>query len=141
MRSPQSTIGVAPDASPFSAALPYPTGMGYKIRRLCADYQIQAFFHQERPIPASSAEVDAGISHVARKGSAAGTGLGGFAPRNVPSCKPPRAGTAGRGCSREGEPTLGATDAATAVAERLGAGIAKALLGKAAIPDDLPFTA
>lgn len=34
---------------------------------------------------------------------------------------------------------LGATDEVIAVAERLGAGIAKALLGKAAVPDDLPF--
>ena len=32
-----------------------------------------------------------------------------------------------------------ATDEVIAVAERLGAGVAKALLGKAAVPDDLPF--
>ncbi len=34
---------------------------------------------------------------------------------------------------------LHATDELIAVAERLGAGIAKALLGKAAVPDDLPY--
>jgi pyruvate dehydrogenase (quinone) len=34
---------------------------------------------------------------------------------------------------------LGATDEVIAVADRLGAGVAKALLGKAAVPDDLPF--
>ncbi len=34
---------------------------------------------------------------------------------------------------------LNATDEVIAVAERLGAGVAKALLGKAAVPDDLPF--
>ena len=34
---------------------------------------------------------------------------------------------------------LNATDEVLAVAERLGAGIAKALLGKAVVPDDLPF--
>ena len=34
---------------------------------------------------------------------------------------------------------LEATDEAIAVADKLGAGIAKALLGKAAVPDDLPF--
>ncbi|AWP23411.1 thiamine pyrophosphate-requiring protein [Acidiferrobacter sp. SPIII_3] len=34
---------------------------------------------------------------------------------------------------------LSATDEVIAVAERLGAGVAKALLGKAAVPDDLPF--
>jgi pyruvate dehydrogenase (quinone) len=34
---------------------------------------------------------------------------------------------------------LNATDEVIAVADRLGAGLAKALLGKAAVPDDLPF--
>lgn len=34
---------------------------------------------------------------------------------------------------------LNATDEVIAVAEKLGAGVAKALLGKAAVPDDLPF--
>jgi pyruvate dehydrogenase (quinone) len=34
---------------------------------------------------------------------------------------------------------LGATDEVLAVAEKLAAGVAKALLGKAAVPDDLPF--
>lgn len=38
-----------------------------------------------------------------------------------------------------GAGALHATDEILAVAERLGAGIAKALLGKAAVPDDLPF--
>lgn len=38
-----------------------------------------------------------------------------------------------------GAGALSATDEVVAVAERLGAGIAKALLGKAAVPDDLPF--
>jgi pyruvate dehydrogenase (quinone) len=38
-----------------------------------------------------------------------------------------------------GAGALGATDNVVAVAERLGAGVAKALLGKAAVPDDLPF--
>jgi len=39
---------------------------------------------------------------------------------------------AGAGC-------LQATGEVVAIAERLGAGVAKALLGKAAVPDDLPF--
>ena len=34
---------------------------------------------------------------------------------------------------------LDATDEVIAVANKLGAGVAKALLGKAAVPDDLPF--
>lgn len=38
-----------------------------------------------------------------------------------------------------GAGALGATDELIEVAERLGAGVAKALLGKAAVPDDLPY--
>lgn len=38
-----------------------------------------------------------------------------------------------------GAGALHATDEVIAIAERLGAGVAKALLGKAALPDDLPF--
>ncbi|AWM87330.1 thiamine pyrophosphate-requiring protein [Microvirga sp. 17 mud 1-3] len=38
-----------------------------------------------------------------------------------------------------GAGALHATDEVVAVAEALGAGVAKALLGKAAVPDDLPF--
>ncbi len=38
-----------------------------------------------------------------------------------------------------GAGALGAADEVVAVAETLGAGVAKALLGKAAVPDDLPF--
>jgi pyruvate dehydrogenase (quinone) len=38
-----------------------------------------------------------------------------------------------------GAGALHATDEVIAVAERLGAGVAKALLGKAVVPDDLPF--
>jgi pyruvate dehydrogenase (quinone) len=38
-----------------------------------------------------------------------------------------------------GQGALHATDEVIAVAERLGAGVAKALLGKAAVPDDLPW--
>jgi len=38
-----------------------------------------------------------------------------------------------------GAGALGATDAVIDVAEALGAGVAKALLGKAAVPDDLPY--
>jgi pyruvate dehydrogenase (quinone) len=38
-----------------------------------------------------------------------------------------------------GQGALDATDEVLATADRLGAGIAKALLGRAAVPDDLPF--
>ena len=38
-----------------------------------------------------------------------------------------------------GAGSLGATDEVIAVADRLAAGVAKALLGKAVVPDDLPW--
>lgn len=38
-----------------------------------------------------------------------------------------------------GQGALGATDAIMSVAERTGAGVAKALLGKGAVPDDVPY--
>src|SRR3982751_70187 len=38
-----------------------------------------------------------------------------------------------------GQGALGAGDEVVEVAQRLGAGVAKALLGRAAVPDDLPF--
>ncbi len=38
-----------------------------------------------------------------------------------------------------GAGALGATDEVLAIAEKLGAGIAKALLGKGAVPDDVPY--
>lgn len=38
-----------------------------------------------------------------------------------------------------GAGALGATDEVMEIADKLGAGVAKALLGKAAVPDDLPF--
>ncbi len=45
----------------------------------------------------------------------------------------------GRVAMLVGQGALHATDEVVAVAERLGAGVAKALLGKAAVSDDLPF--
>ena len=38
-----------------------------------------------------------------------------------------------------GQGALGAADEVVEMAERLGAGVAKALLGKAVLPDDLPY--
>jgi len=43
-------------------------------------------------------------------------------------------------CILAGRGALGAREELTAIAERLGAPIAKALLGKAALPDDSPYT-
>jgi pyruvate dehydrogenase (quinone) len=72
------------------------------------------------------------------------SGIGYFAPRVVPTPADLRraadilnagkrvAMLVGAGCLR-------ATDEVIEVAETLGAGVAKALLGKAAVPDELPF--
>jgi pyruvate dehydrogenase (quinone) len=72
------------------------------------------------------------------------SGVGYSAPRMVPSDADLRHAAdvlnAGqRVAMLVGAGALGATDAVIEVAERLGAGVAKALLGKAAVPDDLPF--
>lgn len=72
------------------------------------------------------------------------TGVGFSAPRIVPEqAELQRAAevlNAGKKVAMlVGAGALHATEEVLAVAERLGAGIAKALLGKAAVPDDLPF--
>ena len=72
------------------------------------------------------------------------TGIGWTAPAGVPADAQLRAAAdilnAGqRVAILAGAGALHATDAHVQVAERLGAGIAKALLGKMAVPDDLPF--
>ncbi|WP_431262374.1 thiamine pyrophosphate-requiring protein [Roseateles chitinivorans] len=72
------------------------------------------------------------------------TGIGWTAPAGVPADAQLRAAAdilnAGqRVAILAGAGALHATDALIQVAERLGAGIAKALLGKMAVPDDLPF--
>lgn len=79
-----------------------------------------------------------------RKHGTVHSGIGYFAPRVIPASDDLRraadilnagkrvAMLVGAGCMR-------ATDEVIEVAEILGAGVAKALLGKAAVPDDLPF--
>ncbi|WP_431256936.1 thiamine pyrophosphate-requiring protein [Roseateles chitinivorans] len=72
------------------------------------------------------------------------TGIGWTAPAGVPADAQLRAAAdilnAGqRVAILAGAGALHATDALIQVADRLGAGIAKALLGKMAVPDDLPF--
>jgi pyruvate dehydrogenase (quinone) len=72
------------------------------------------------------------------------SGIGWSAPRVVPSEQDLRRAADVLNAGRKvallvGAGALGATDEITAVAELLGAGVAKALLGKAALPDDLPF--
>ncbi len=72
------------------------------------------------------------------------TGIGYARPRLVPDRRDlERAAAVLNAGSRVamlvGAGALDATDEVLAVADRLGAGIAKALLGKAAVPDDVPF--
>ncbi len=72
------------------------------------------------------------------------SGIGMTAKRVVPGDADLRAAAAVLNAGRKvailaGAGALHATDELLEVAERLGAGIAKALLGKAAVPDDVPF--
>jgi pyruvate dehydrogenase (quinone) len=72
------------------------------------------------------------------------SGIGMTAPRGVPAEADLRAAAAVLNAGRRvailaGAGALHATDELIAVAQVLAAGIAKALLGKMAVPDDLPF--
>ncbi len=72
------------------------------------------------------------------------SGTGYSSPRVVPSREDLRKAADILNSSKRvamlvGAGCLHATDEVIEVAERLGAGVAKALLGKAAVPDDLPF--
>jgi pyruvate dehydrogenase (quinone) len=79
-----------------------------------------------------------------RKHGTVHSGVGYVAPKVVPDeatlRRAAEALNAGKKVSMlVGAGALHATDEVIQVAERLGAGIAKALLGKAAVPDDLPY--
>ena len=79
-----------------------------------------------------------------RKHGATHSGVGYTAPKVVPYEADLRLAAevlnAGKTVAmRGGAGTLGAADEVIAVADRLGAGCAKALLGKAVLPDDLPW--
>jgi pyruvate dehydrogenase (quinone) len=79
-----------------------------------------------------------------RKHGSVHSGVGYRAPRVVPDEADLRAAAEVLNAGQRvailvGAGALHATDEVIAVAEKLGAGVAKALLGKAAVPDDLPF--
>ncbi|MEZ2224056.1 thiamine pyrophosphate-requiring protein [Rhizobium sp. RCC_161_2] len=79
-----------------------------------------------------------------RKHGSVMSGTGYVAPRMVPHKKDLERAAEVLNAGKKvamlvGAGTLGATDEVIAVADRLGAGAAKALLGKAALPDDLPW--
>ncbi|GAN76383.1 thiamine pyrophosphate requiring enzyme [Acidisphaera rubrifaciens HS-AP3] len=72
------------------------------------------------------------------------TGIGYAGPARLPSEDTLRAAAEVLNAGTKvamlvGAGALGATDEVIAMAEKLQAGVAKALLGKAAVPDDLPF--
>ncbi|MBV1795668.1 thiamine pyrophosphate-requiring protein [Siccirubricoccus sp. G192] len=94
-------------------------------------------------IPNDMQELDA-VETPPREHGTIHSGLGYQAPRVMPTeDQLRRAADALNAGSKVamlvGAGAMHATDEVIEVAERLGAGIAKALLGKAAVPDDLPF--
>src|SRR5207244_2491235 len=79
-----------------------------------------------------------------QKHDMAATGIGCPVPHVIPKESDLRAAAdvlnrADRVAMLVGQGALGATDEVIQVAELLGAGIAKAWLGKAVVPDDVPF--
>jgi pyruvate dehydrogenase (quinone) len=87
---------------------------------------------------------DAEYSDPPRKHGAVFSGVGYAGPKIVPYEKDLRRAAEALNAGKKvamlvGAGALHATDEVIAVAEKLGAGVAKALLGKAAVPDDLPF--
>ncbi len=94
-------------------------------------------------VPHDLQELDA-VAEPPRAHDTVHTGIGWTAPPGVPDPSQLRAAAdilnAGeRVAILAGAGALHAGDALVQVAERLGAGIAKALLGKMSVPDDLPF--
>jgi pyruvate dehydrogenase (quinone) len=84
------------------------------------------------------------VEEPAHEHGAQHSGVGYSAPRVVPQDADLRRAADVLNAGKKvavlaGAGALNATDELIAVAERLGAGVAKALLGKAALPDDLPF--
>ncbi|MEK6346666.1 MAG: thiamine pyrophosphate-requiring protein [Burkholderia sp.] len=80
----------------------------------------------------------------ARKHGTLHSGLGYRAPRTVPRQEDLQRAAEVLNAGKKvailvGAGALGATDEVIAIADKLGAGVAKALLGKAALPDDLPW--
>jgi pyruvate dehydrogenase (quinone) len=94
-------------------------------------------------IPNDVQELDA-VEQPPRKHGTIHSGLGLSLPTVVPADPDLRRAAEVLNAGKKvamlvGAGALGATDEIIEVADRLGAGVAKALLGKAAVPDDLPF--
>jgi pyruvate dehydrogenase (quinone) len=94
-------------------------------------------------VPADIQDMDA-VPEQPLKTHTVHSGVGWWPPRQIPSTDQLRTAAdilnAGeRVAILVGQGALDATDEVLAVADALGAGVAKALLGKAAVPDDVPY--
>ena len=94
-------------------------------------------------LPSDLQEMEA-VASPDRKHGTTFTGLGFTTPDVIPKSEDLRRAAAILNSGRKiamlvGAGALGATEEVTVVAEILGAGVAKALLGKAAVPDHLPY--
>jgi pyruvate dehydrogenase (quinone) len=94
-------------------------------------------------VPNDVQEMDA-VEKPKRQHGTIHSGIGYHPPRVVPAAEELRRAAEVLNAGKKvamlvGAGALNATDEVIAVADKLGAGIAKALLGKAAVPDELPF--
>ncbi|MGI8753405.1 MAG: thiamine pyrophosphate-requiring protein [Acidimicrobiales bacterium] len=94
-------------------------------------------------VPADIQDMDA-VEEQPKKTHTVHTGIGWWKPRVIPSTDQLRQAAdilnAGEKVAMlVGAGALDATDEVLAVADALGAGVAKALLGKAVVPDDVPY--
>jgi pyruvate dehydrogenase (quinone) len=94
-------------------------------------------------VPADIQDMDA-VPEQPLKTHTVHSGVGWWPPRQIPSTEQLQTAADILNAGQKvailvGQGALDATDQVLAVAEALGAGVAKALLGKAAIPDDVPY--
>jgi pyruvate dehydrogenase (quinone) len=94
-------------------------------------------------VPADIQDMDA-VPEQPVKTHTVHSGVGWWPPRQIPSTEQLQTAADILNAGQKvailvGQGALDATDAVLAVADALGAGVAKALLGKAAIPDDVPY--
>jgi len=94
-------------------------------------------------VPADIQDMDA-VPEQPLKTHTVHSGVGWWPPRQIPSTEQLQTAADILNAGQKvailvGQGALDATDEVLGVAEALGAGVAKALLGKAAIPDDVPY--
>jgi pyruvate dehydrogenase (quinone) len=94
-------------------------------------------------VPADIQDMDA-VPEQPLKTHTMHSGVGWWPPRQIPSTEQLQTAADILNAGQKvailvGQGALDATDEVLAVADALGAGVAKALLGKAAIPDDVPY--